>query len=204
MHMIAAFVAKVGATIAGSSAAAGTAAATTAATTTAATTAAGTAAAGATAAKGLTLGKVLGSLAFAGSAVGALGQYALMRQQALAMDAEAFDEELQSRQEFIQATQRQAAATREFNRIVGEQLVLAPALGVDIGSGSVQEARRAAQAEADRQVSITREGSAMNAALRRARASILRGNATTTREAAPLVAAGQMAVAGEGLTKVFR
>lgn len=204
MHMIVAFAAKAGAALLGSSgAAAGATAATAATTATAATAASATAATAATAgttaataAKGLSLAKILGAASFAGSTVAAVSNYAMMKQQAAASGMEAFDEQLAASTEFVQAAEKKNAIQREFLQVVADQQLAATAGGVDVGSGSVMEARRAAQAEADRQMSIAQNSAAMNASLRRARSTVLRRGATVTRRAADMTLAGDVLSAG--------
>jgi len=128
--------------------------------------------------------KALSMLSFAGNQVAALSQFALSSQQAAATQAEAFGERLASRQEYIQAEERSNAILQEFFDTVAEQEAFAAASGIDVGSASVYEARREAQARADHQRRIARTSAEMNAALRRGRAAMLKRSARTSQMAA--------------------
>lgn len=139
-----------------------------------------------------TAAQILNGLRVGTSAVSALSTFAMGASQAAAMEREAFDEQLAARNEHTQAMQRATAIEADYNLVVGQQLAIASASGIDVGSGSVIEARRQARQDADRQIAITRTGADMNAALRRARARALQAGAGSTR----LAAFGQ---AGAGL-----
>lgn len=136
--------------------------------------------------------KVLSAVRVGATAVAALSAYQQSRLQADALEREAFDQEMASNQGFIQAQEENNAILREYNRTVMQQLAVAAAGGIDISSGSVIEARQQAQDDVDRQLTITRNGASMNAALRRARAAGLRGSAAMTREGAALAAVAKV------------
>lgn len=126
--------------------------------------------------------KLLSMLRVGTSAVSALSSFGQARQEAFAQRLEAGDEDMAARQEFIQATETASAIQRQFNRTVSDQLAVASASGIDLGSGSVVEARNDARTDAERQIGIVRNGAATNAAVRRGRASYLRGAAKATTE----------------------
>lgn len=128
-------------------------------------------------------GSALGQIGAGMNAVSALSSYAMQSQNAGAMQSSAFDERLQATQEFIQAQQRANQIHAEFNRAVGAQMTTAAANGIDVASGSVLEARRSAQEQADQALSISRSTAEMNAALRMARARMLAQSANTTQAA---------------------
>lgn len=148
-----------------------------------AATAAGTASKASTVLKALRIGT---------SAVSALSSFAQSRAEAMALDREAADADMQARQEFIQAQEQAAEIQRRANRTINDQLAVAAASGVDLGSGSVLDAQGQVQTEADRQLTISRNGAAMNAALRRSRAAALRGQAALTREGGLLKAGASL------------
>lgn len=160
------------------------------------------AAAGATAAgTGINASTILAGLRIGTTALTALSINAQAMLQAQAQQAEAFDAQLQSRQEFTQAQERANQIERDFGVFVEQTLAAASASGFDVASGSVREARDMARADADRQLTIDRNGAAMNAALRRGRANLLRGSAAITRQAGRVAAAGAI---GQGAIDVAR
>lgn len=125
------------------------------------------------------------------SAVSALSVFQTAQAQARALEDDAANEEVQGRQEYIQAQEASNEIQRQFNQVVADQRAVAAANGIDVSSGSVAEARQDAQTVAERQLSITRSGADLNASLRRARAGRLRSNATTAREGGALAGAGK-------------
>jgi hypothetical protein len=127
--------------------------------------------------------KILQGLRIGTSVVSALSTFQQAQMQSQAMQAEAGDEALQARQEFVQSQERATAIQVEFNRLVEAQLAYAGAAGIDVNSGSVTEARQQAQADADRQIAIDRNSTYLNAALRRSRARGLRANAQLVKQA---------------------
>lgn len=139
--------------------------------------------------------KILQAIRIGTSAVSALSVYQQDRMKADAMEQTAADQEMQARQEFIQSQEQANEIGRQYNQLVEQQMMVAAASGIDINSGSVVEARQQAQAEADRQTSIGRNSTQLNAALRRSRALSLRANATSTREGGFI---GGAVKAGEG------
>lgn len=135
---------------------------------------------------------VLSALRVGTSAVSALSTFAAGHAEANALRDEASNEQLNARAEFINAQEKANAITDEFNQTVAEQLAVTSASGIDVGSGSVREARRFAQSQADRQIGIARRGADLNAALRRARAASLRSQAGLTDFAALLGGASKV------------
>lgn len=126
-------------------------------------------------------GSTMGNMSKGMSLLGSLMEYAGQRQQAAAMDQEARDEAMAGRQEFITASERVTQIDAEYNRLVGDQLVAAGAMGIDTGSGSVVAAREAAEGDADRQRRIIRNSSEANARVRFARSLAQREAAKNVR-----------------------
>lgn len=124
--------------------------------------------------------KLLAGLRFGTSAISALSTFSQARAQAADLEADAFSQDLQARQEYIQAQEKATAIQRNFNQTVEDQQAAAAASGISISSGSVVAARQAAQTDADRQLTIARNGADLNAALRRGRAAALRRSASMT------------------------
>lgn len=152
--------------------------------------------AGTTAAKVSTAGSSwLKALRVGTSAVSALSTYQQGQAQARADEADAFNEDLQARQEFIQSQEQANEIQRAYNQVVADQMSVAAASGIDVSSGSVIEARRDAQTQADRQLTISRNGAALNASLRRGRAAALRARAAAGASNSLL---GAVAKVGEG------
>lgn len=131
-------------------------------------------------------GDSLGNMSRGLSILGSLSEYAGQRQQAAAMDQAARDEQMAGRQEFIQASERVSQIDAEYNRLVGDQLVTAAAMGIDTGSGSVVAAREAAEADADRERRIIRNTAETNARIRFARSLAQREAAKNARFGATL------------------
>lgn len=144
-----------------------------------AATAVGSVAAGAAGAAGAGSG-ILSALRVGTSAVSALSTFASGHAAAQAQRDEAANEEINARAEFTNAMEKANAIGDEFNQTVADQLSVASAYGIDVGSGSVKAARTYAQGVAGRQIGIVRRGADLNAALRRARADSLRSSATLT------------------------
>lgn len=115
-------------------------------------------------------GKSLGGASRGLSALGSIMEYAGARQQAAGLDQQRRDEEMAGRQEYIQASERVSEIDDAYNRLVADQSVAAAGMGIDVGSGSVVEARRTAQAEADRERIKIRNAADANAKMRRVRA----------------------------------
>lgn len=126
-------------------------------------------------------GKTLGGASRGLSALGSIMEFAGARQRAASLDQSARDEQMAGRQEFIQASERVTAIDDEYNKLVGQQLVAASAMGIDAGSGSVIAARNAARDDADRERGIIRNSAEANARLRQARALGLREAAKNAR-----------------------
>lgn len=186
-------------TTAGTTAAAAAPAAADAATT--AATAAGTVASTASTAVGWG-SKILQGLRIGTSAVSALSVFGKGEMEASQLRAEAANSTLQSRQEFIQGQQSANDLEKAYNQTVLDQLAVASASGIDVASGGVTDARNQARDAADRQLSITRGGIEMNAALRRARASYLTGAAGLTREVGTIGAVSRAAAAGGDASRI--
>ncbi len=125
---------------------------------------------GGSSAAGPWTGKSLGGMSRGLSVLGSISEFAAARQQAASLDQERRDEEMAGRQEYIVASERVAQIDADYNRLVGDQMSAAAAMGIDVGSGSVIEARRTAQGEADRQREIIRNSADANAKLRKVRA----------------------------------
>lgn len=126
-------------------------------------------------------GKSLGGASRGLSALGSIMEFAGARQQAASLDQSSRDEQMAGRQEFIQASERVTAIDDEYNKLVGQQLVAASAMGIDAGSGSVIAARNAARDDADRERGIIRNSAEANARLRQARALGLKEAAKNAR-----------------------
>ncbi|MGQ3041444.1 MAG: hypothetical protein ACT6TH_14560 [Brevundimonas sp.] len=126
-------------------------------------------------------GKTMGNMSAGLSVLGSLMEYAGQRQQAAAMDQSARDEQMAGRQEFIQASERVTQIDEAYNRLVGDQLVTAAAMGIDTASGSVVAAREAAESEADRERRIIRNSAEANARVRFARSLAQREAAKNAR-----------------------
>lgn len=126
-------------------------------------------------------GKTLGGASRGLSALGSIMEFAGARHQAASLDQSSRDEQMAGRQEFIQASERVTAIDDDYNKLVGQQLVAASAMGIDAGSGSVIAARNAARDDADRERGIIRNSAEANARLRQARALGLREAAKNAR-----------------------
>lgn len=126
---------------------------------------------------GITL---LKALRIGTSAVSAFSGFSQAQQGAAAMRDQAAGEEMQARQEFIQATDKTNEIARAFNDTVANQIAYTAASGLDVGSGSTVAARAQASADADRQYQTVRSTAQVNAYMRRARASSLRTAARGT------------------------
>lgn len=122
-------------------------------------------------------GNELGGMGRGMSILASIMEFAGGLQKAKAMKQEAWGEELAGRQEFIVANERVNAIDAEFNRLAGDQLAAASAMGIDVGSGSVVAARDAARDDADRERRIIRNSAEANAAQRRLRAVNLKNSA---------------------------
>jgi len=122
-------------------------------------------------------GAELGGMGRGMSVLGSLMEFAGGLQKAKAIKQEAWGERLASRQEYVVANERVNAIDAEFNRLAGDQLAAASAMGIDVGSGSVVAAREAARDEADRERRIIRNSAEANAAQRRLRAVSLKNAA---------------------------
>lgn len=131
-------------------------------------------------------GRMLGGMSRGVSALSSIFEYAGGMQRASAIDQEARDEAMDGRQEYIVANEKVNAIDADYNRLVGEQLAAASAMGIDVGSGSVVAARDAARDDADRERRIIRNSADANARLRKVRALNLRGAAKNARLGAAL------------------
>lgn len=126
-------------------------------------------------------GKTLGGMSRGISILGSLSEYAGARQQAASLDAQARDEAMAGRQEYIQAAQRVNAIDAAYNELVGDQLVATSVMGIDPSSGSVVAARTAAGADADRERRLIRNNADTQASLRRVRELAFRQGAKNQR-----------------------
>lgn len=126
-------------------------------------------------------GKTLGGMSRGISILGSLSEYAGARQQAAGLDAQARDEAMAGRQEYVQAAQRVNAIDAAYNELVGDQLAAASVMGIDLSSGSVVAARAAAGADADRERRLIRNNADTQAALRRVRELAFRQGAKNQR-----------------------
>jgi hypothetical protein len=131
--------------------------------------------------KGGFTGKSMGNMSRGLSVLGSISEYAAQRQQASALDQQARDEEMAGRQEYIQAAEKVSAIDDAYNRLVGDQIVTAAGMGIDVGSGSVVAARQAAQSDADRERAIIRNSAETNAKMRRVRSLAYREGAKNQR-----------------------
>lgn len=122
-----------------------------------------------------------GLLSFGTSAVSAMSGYAMSQFKAGEYALAAGDERIAAGQDYLQAQQKANSIRLTYSRTVGAQQSAAAAGGIDIASGSVVEAQRQAQQEADRQLSASREGAQVDANLRRSRATMLDSAASLTR-----------------------
>jgi len=144
-------------------------------------------------------GKSMGGMSRGVSILSSIFEFAGARQKASAIDQEARDEAMAGRQEYITANERVNAIDADYNRLVGDQLAAASAMGIDVGSGSVVAARDVARDEADRERRIIRNSADTNARLRKIRSLNLRAAAKNTRfGAAVTLALSQGAVATGG------
>lgn len=204
MQTIMLFAAKAAAAvgIGSGAAAAGTGAA--AAATTAGTAAAGIeattagAAAGTAASAGTFASTALSALRIGTTVVSALSVAGQANLEAQALQAEGRQAAIAGAQELVQSTERANQIERDYNDFVNQGLAAASASGIDLGSASVGEARAQARDAADRELAITRNGAALNANLRRSRASYLKDAAKLTRQVGGL---GALATAGRGALK---
>jgi hypothetical protein len=114
------------------------------------------------------------------SATSALSTFMQGAAEAGNMNAEAANEQIQAKQEYIQASQSSTEILRRYNEQSADQLAWAAESGISITSGSVLEARRSLQTDADRQTANIRETAQINAQLRRGRAKALRRGAALT------------------------
>lgn len=122
-------------------------------------------------------GQQLGGMSRGVSILGSIMEFAGGLQKAHAMKQEAWGEEMASRQEFITAAERTNEIDAAYNRLVGDQMAAASAMGIDVGSGSVVAARNAARDEADGERRRIRLSAEATAAQRRLRSVMLRGGA---------------------------
>lgn len=122
---------------------------------------------------------VLRGLSFGGNVIGSLSQFAMNSMNQQATQANAFDEKMAARQEYIAAADKANEINRAFIDTMGNLTSDAAAGGIDVASGSVQSARRQAEKDADQALTINRNSADMNASLRRARASMLDQSAKT-------------------------
>src|SRR5665213_1991483 len=100
------------------------------------------------------LANSLGLLRAGTSAISALSAFTMSSAQAQSLDMEAADENIAARGDYIQAQQKSNAINTAYNQVVGQQLAVASAGGVDVGSGSVQEAGRQARTKADQAITV--------------------------------------------------
>lgn len=126
-------------------------------------------------------GSSLGGMSRGVSVLSSIFEYAGARQKAAGIDQEARDEAMAGRQEYITATEKVNAIDADYNRLVGDQLAAASAMGIDVASGSVVAARDTARDEADRERRIIRNSADTNAKLRKIRALNLRAAAKNAR-----------------------
>lgn len=153
----------------------------------------GAAGSAATAAKTVSTGtRVLQALRVGTSVVSALSTYAQGQAQAQAAETQAFSEEMQARQEYLQSQEKAVSINRDFNRYAADTLAIAAASGIDVASGDVATVQQQARAEADRQISIARGDAEVNAQLRRANAAAYRASAKRSRALAPFAAAADL------------
>lgn len=129
-------------------------------------------------------GSQLGSMGRGMTVLSSIMEFAGSMQKAKATKQEAWGEQLAGRQEFIVANERVNAIDAEYNRLVGDQLAAASAMGIDVGSGSVVAVREAARDDADRERRIIRNSAEANAAQRRLRALNLKNAARNQKIAA--------------------
>lgn len=144
----------------------------------------------------------LGAARFGTSALSALSGFAMSRYNANALDDEAANERLAARGDYLQAQQKTNAINLSFNKVIGAQLADASAGGIDVGSGSVQEAGRQAEQQRDRVVRTAQSGAQIDANLRTARASMLANSASITRTTGILGGIADIAKAGLGFASI--
>ncbi|HZL00468.1 MAG TPA: hypothetical protein VFC47_11275 [Caulobacteraceae bacterium] len=130
---------------------------------------------------GFGLANSLGLLRAGTSAISALSAFTMSSAQAQSLDMEAADENIAARGDYIQAQQKSNAINTAYNQVVGQQLAVASAGGVDVGSGSVQEAGRQARTKADQAITVAQTDAQTDASLRQARAGVLQASASITR-----------------------
>lgn len=138
----------------------------------------------------------LASLRVGTSAISAISSYAMAQNQAQALNMEASDETLAANEGYIQAKEKTNAINLDYTRTVGAQLSAAAAGGIDIGSGSVQEATRQSGQTAMRQQTIINNSAQLNAQQRLSRAAMLRNSAQVTQTAGMLSSLTDLAKAG--------
>lgn len=126
-------------------------------------------------------GQGLGRVSKGLSALSAITEFALGRQEAAQLDQQARDERLASRAEYASALERVNAIDAEYARLSADMAVAAPAMGIDSASGSVTAAREALRADADRETRIIQTAAHRDATLRRLRAEQLRNQAKNSR-----------------------
>lgn len=119
------------------------------------------------------------NMATGSSIVSTLSSYAEGKMKVEDMRREAFSEGLAMKQEFIDATERTNAIQAEYNKIVGDQMASASGGGIDVGSGSVVEARNQLRDDAARETRRINNAADLNASVRKARMIKLRENAKT-------------------------
>lgn len=134
--------------------------------------AAGTAAATATASSGLTL---LQGLA---TTVGIISQIGGGIAQANELKAQAAQQQFESRNEYIAGKETSAALKMELAKTIGNQAVTFAAGGVDLGSVSVQAAKKQAVTDAEKELSIGSSESLSRSLARRRAAANLRSKAS--------------------------
>lgn len=130
-----------------------------------------------------TSGSALSRVSQGMSVVGNLMEFASNMQRAGATAQEAREAGMASRQEYITAQQKTNALDAEYNRLVAEQMSAASAMGIDVASGSVTEARNRARDDAAREKRLLRNEAEMNASLRRLQQIRLQNSAKNQRVA---------------------
>jgi len=117
------------------------------------------------------------------TALQAYSTFSAGRADANQLEQRALDEKMMASNEFVASRNRQTEIGRQFLDVSGQQKVAFAANGIDLGSGSVQQARRISLEESNRQANDEKNQSATNDRVRLLRARALRKRAKKTRKA---------------------
>jgi len=164
-----------------------------------AATAAGSAVTAATSA--LSAAGILTGLQVATTGIAALGTLGAAAQKADALRGEAVDEGLRANQDFIAGQQQANEVRRRLIATVTDQAVAFASNGIDLSSGVVADARKAADDLAEQQIATGQANTGIRAMSRRLRADRLYAQAEQTETGGVF---GALASLGDAALKIGR